>query len=114
MLIDGFDSPPMIMMTYNFPYYVDLMEKNGLQKEMDLLAYYVTPQKVEKKSLALSDAINARLKKKGIVVRKISVHAIEKDAAMFEEISITHGKKTGDLCLLHMKNLCTSKMILSE
>ncbi|MBK8820716.1 MAG: GNAT family N-acetyltransferase [Saprospiraceae bacterium] len=86
MLIDGFDSPPMIMMTYNFPYYVDLMEKNGLQKEMDLLAYYVTPQKVEKKSLALSDAINARLKTKGIVVRKISVHAIEKDAAMFEEI----------------------------
>lgn len=80
---------------------------------MDLLAYYVTPQKW-KKSLALSDAINARLKTKGIVVRKISVHAIEKDAAMFEEIYNNAWEKTGDLCLLHMKNLCTSKMILSE
>lgn len=33
MLIDGFDSPPMIMMTYNFPYYVDLMEKMVCKKK---------------------------------------------------------------------------------
>jgi GNAT superfamily N-acetyltransferase len=39
-LIDAFDSPPVIMMTYNPPYYPDLFERFGLSKAMDLYAYY--------------------------------------------------------------------------
>jgi GNAT superfamily N-acetyltransferase len=39
MLIDGFDADPMIMMTYNPPYYPVLMERAGLQKAKDLYAY---------------------------------------------------------------------------
>jgi len=31
-LLDGFDSPPMIMMTYTPPYYLDYMEQCGLRK----------------------------------------------------------------------------------
>ncbi|MEW5796012.1 MAG: N-acetyltransferase [Candidatus Zixiibacteriota bacterium] len=38
-LVEGFDSPPMIMMTYNQPHQVKLAEKFGLRKVMDLLAY---------------------------------------------------------------------------
>ena len=38
-LVEGFDSPPMIMMTYNQPYLPRLAEKFGLKKAMDLLAF---------------------------------------------------------------------------
>ena len=40
LLVDGFDSPPVGMMTYNPPYYIDLYEKYGLKKLMNLLAFY--------------------------------------------------------------------------
>lgn len=39
LLIDGFDSPPVVLMTYNPQYYVTLIENYGLKKEKDLYAY---------------------------------------------------------------------------
>ena len=39
MLIDGFDSDPMVMMTYNPSYYPALMDRVGLRKAKDLYAY---------------------------------------------------------------------------
>lgn len=39
LLINGFDGPPVVMMTYNPPYYVDFIEHFGLVKAMDLYAY---------------------------------------------------------------------------
>ncbi|MEO0457764.1 MAG: hypothetical protein AAF152_14465 [Cyanobacteria bacterium P01_A01_bin.114] len=38
-LVDGFDSPPMVMMPYNPPYYGELVEKAGWQKAKDAYAY---------------------------------------------------------------------------
>jgi hypothetical protein len=38
-LVEGFDSPPMIMMPYNHQYQPKLAEKFGLKKAMDLLAF---------------------------------------------------------------------------
>jgi len=51
-LLEGFDSPPVIMMTYNPAYYLDLMEQAGMVKAKDLFAFYmhkdhVLSQKVE-------------------------------------------------------------------
>ncbi len=51
-LLEGFDSPPVVMMSYNPPYYLDLMEQAGLSKVKDLYAFYMnkdhtTAQKVE-------------------------------------------------------------------
>ena len=39
LLVDGFDEPPMIMMTYNPTYYERLIEAAGYVKAQDLLAY---------------------------------------------------------------------------
>lgn len=39
MLVRGFDAPPMVMMTYNPAYYVNLVEGAGFHKAMDLNAY---------------------------------------------------------------------------
>ena len=40
LLVDGFDSPPAIMMPFNPPRYPSLVESCGLRKTMDLYAYY--------------------------------------------------------------------------
>jgi hypothetical protein len=39
LLVEGFDLDPMIMMTYNPPYYAELLEGYGMKKAMDLYAY---------------------------------------------------------------------------
>lgn len=39
LLIDGFDSPPTFMMTYNPPYYARLIEGAGFRKTQDLYAF---------------------------------------------------------------------------
>ncbi len=40
LLIDGFDSPPMFMMTYNPPFYERLIEDYGFRKSQDLYAFW--------------------------------------------------------------------------
>jgi GNAT superfamily N-acetyltransferase len=40
LLIDGFDTPPTFMMTYNHDYYPQLIEGYGFQKSQDMLAFY--------------------------------------------------------------------------
>lgn len=40
LLVDGFDSPPTFMMTYNPPYYERLIKGSGFVKSQDLLAFY--------------------------------------------------------------------------
>ena len=40
-LIEGFDEPAVIASNCNFPYQVDLLEKNNYSKEMDLVVYQI-------------------------------------------------------------------------
>jgi len=41
LLVEGFDSSPVFMMTYNPGYYLDLVAAAGFRKTKDLLAYHV-------------------------------------------------------------------------
>lgn len=40
-LINGFDSPPVIMMPYNKPYYDEYITRYGFSKEIDLFSYFI-------------------------------------------------------------------------
>jgi hypothetical protein len=40
-LVDGFDSPPMVMMPYNPVYYLEFMEQDGWHKAKDAYAYSI-------------------------------------------------------------------------
>jgi GNAT superfamily N-acetyltransferase len=40
LLVDGFDSPPTFMMTYNKPYYGRLIEQCGFRKVQDMYAFW--------------------------------------------------------------------------
>ena len=53
LLIEGFDTPPVLMMTYNPKYYIELYENFGLTKYKDLYALlakldYIIPPKLER------------------------------------------------------------------
>jgi GNAT superfamily N-acetyltransferase len=46
LLVDGFDSPPVVFMTYNPRYYEDFLLRFGFTKAMDLWAYLLTAEGV--------------------------------------------------------------------
>jgi GNAT superfamily N-acetyltransferase len=47
LLVEGFDSPPCVMMPYNPPYYAQLLERTGLRKAKDLYAYHTTATEIQ-------------------------------------------------------------------
>ena len=46
LLVEGFDTPPTVMMPHNPPYYPGLVEACGFRKAMDLYAYYGDAQEL--------------------------------------------------------------------
>jgi len=78
-LIDAFDSPPVIMMTYNPSYYPELIEKFGLKKAMDLYAYYLDGQakKMPEKLIRVTEAIR---KRKRITIRPMNIKDFANEA----------------------------------
>ena len=71
LLIEGFDYPPALMMTYNPPYYPRLVEACGFTKEKDLVAFlvegaYRLPEWME----SMAERIG---RKKGIHIRKFNL-----------------------------------------
>ncbi|MBS1586898.1 MAG: hypothetical protein JSS82_15290 [Bacteroidetes bacterium] len=86
LLIDGFDTPPVAMMTYNSPYYIKLIEKAGFGKKVDLLAYQITADGLEDKPARLMELLNERLKQKGITIRKANLKNFKQEVASLREV----------------------------
>lgn len=78
-LVDGFDTPPTVMMTYNKPYYNDFLEQYGLEKDMDLLSYIIYTKDVPEKLTRLSGRILERLNSKGITIRPANMKKFDED-----------------------------------
>ena len=71
MLIEGFDSDPMVMMTYNPRYYPVLLEQVGLRKAKDLLAYLSNANTIDLKKIGrVADKVLAT---NGVRVRPINM-----------------------------------------
>ena len=73
ILVDGFNKPPVAMMTYNKPYYSKLVENYGFTKQVDLFAYDLDINKLSDRTLKLQDALLKRLAQKNIVIRPINM-----------------------------------------
>jgi GNAT superfamily N-acetyltransferase len=83
-LLEGFEGPPVVMMPYNPPYYLDLMAACGLVKAKDLLAFKVGTDRAgtEKVKAAL-----ARLPAAGeFTFRTISKKHLVEDALMVADV----------------------------
>ncbi len=86
VLVDGFDKPPVAMMTYNQPYYVKLYEQNGFRKQVDLFAYDIKTETVNDRAVKLQDALMKRLEQKKITIRKVNVKDFKNEVRKVREI----------------------------
>jgi len=84
MLVEGFDSSPMVMMPYNPRYYPELMERAGLRKAKDLLAYLGNANTIELEKIGrIADRV---LKKNGVQVRPINMKDFAADVERVWEV----------------------------
>lgn len=86
LLVEGFDTPPVAMMTYNEPYYRPLLEKMGFQKKMDLIAYHFVVAERDERRLKTVDQIKARIEKRGIIFRPINLKKFKEETDQIREI----------------------------
>ena len=62
LLVQGFDGPPVVMMTYNPPWYEDLILAEGFSKAKDLFAYYLPDAKPTDQMLRMAERLRERFK----------------------------------------------------
>lgn len=86
LLIEGFDSPPVALMTYNEPYYKGLIEKYGFQKKIDLIAYNYIVEERDERRLKTVDQIKERLEKRGITFRTVNLKKFKEETDGIREI----------------------------
>ncbi len=84
LLVDGFDSPPVVMMTYNHQYAISLVESFGLEKVMDLYAFTISDEKpFPERILRITEKI---AKRSGVTVRKINMKRFDEEVQTLNAI----------------------------
>ena len=83
-LVEGFDSPPTVMMTYNQPYLPKIAEKFGLKKVMDLLAYKITkddpiPERIQ-------NIVDKMTERSRVKLRTLRMNEFDKEIDRINEI----------------------------
>ncbi|KAB2967378.1 MAG: N-acetyltransferase [Thermoanaerobaculia bacterium] len=83
LLLDAFELPPVLLMSYNPPYYRPLLEDLGFRKAQDLWAYRLdAPERVPERLGRLARAVAAR----GISVRKLDFSRFDEEVALVHRI----------------------------
>jgi hypothetical protein len=82
LLVDGFDTPPVMMMGHARPYFAERVEENGYRKEKDLLAYIINTDFAH--PLAMQ-AITARAKNR-VHIRSLRKSNFKKELEIIRNI----------------------------
>lgn len=89
LLIEGFDSPPVILMPYNPAYYIGFIEAAGFTKAMDLLAWntnaeeLIKPGHLPEKLVRVVDKVKDRY---GLTVRQVNMKDWDNEVARLKRI----------------------------
>jgi hypothetical protein len=84
LLIEGFDKIPAILMTYNPPYYIDLIERNSLRKAMDLYAWWGDHKEgIDEKIVRVGEAA---LRKQNIIIRTLDMKRFDDEVKIIKRI----------------------------
>jgi GNAT superfamily N-acetyltransferase len=90
LLVDGFDDPPRPLMTYNPPYYRELIERAGLHKAMDLLAYRLEVKDIQKgidsMPAKLRRVTDLLMKRHEVVIRKVDMKHLDEEVALLKQV----------------------------
>lgn len=85
LLVEGFNDPPSVMMTYNPQYYGSLLERCGFVKSKDLLAYNIDGRKVKFSERLVAHA--ERLRARGhVTFRPVNMRRFEQEVDKILEI----------------------------
>ncbi len=83
LLIDGFEHDPVVLTTYNPPYYVSLYEQAGLSKAKDLYAYRLEARPVP---AALSEAAERTRRQAHVRIAKMNLCDYRTEARRVQKI----------------------------
>jgi GNAT superfamily N-acetyltransferase len=86
LLIDGFDSPPCFMMTYNPPYYEKLFDDYGFKKTQDLYAYYAHVDMLNSVDPKMIFIVEEAAKRFNVKVRPVHKKNFKQEIMTFLEI----------------------------
>jgi GNAT superfamily N-acetyltransferase len=84
---EGFDLPPIVLSSYNFPYYNDQVVQYGMEKAKDLLVYRCDlgkGYKIPGRFLAFTDKIAQRYR---VTVRPINMKQLVQDARIIVRLT---------------------------
>jgi hypothetical protein len=83
-LLEGFDSPPVVGMTYNPPYYNELFLQTGFYKAKDLLAYLTDEEnRPPERMIRVAQKVK---EKEGVVLRKVRMADFANEVKIVREI----------------------------
>ena len=87
LLVDGFDTPPALMMPHNPPYYIGLLERGGLVKAKDLWVYQGGSEQgyvpVPERLARATEMIRQR---QGITLRSLNMKNFEGEVERIKEL----------------------------
>lgn len=86
LLVDGFDTPPTFMMTYNRPYYEKLLTTWGLAKVQDLLAYDGHVEMIAHLDPKLAFVIKEIKRRFNVNVRQFNPKKFDEEVSLFLDI----------------------------
>ena len=82
VLIDGFDTPPTVMMSHNLPYYAGLMDAAGMEKAKDLVAYWI-PDRIPER---LRNAMERLAQRAGVNIRSVRMKDLQAEVRRVQEV----------------------------
>jgi len=85
LLIDGFDTPPYVLMCHNPAYYIKLHEDYGLEKAKDLYDWFLDIREMEIPE-KISKLAELSAKKYDLTIRSINIKKLEKEVHLIREI----------------------------
>ena len=86
LLVDGFDSPPTFLMTYNPPYYERLISDFGFEKTQDLYAYDGHISMIANLDPKLAFVIQEIKRRFNVVVRRFDLKRFDEEVRLFLDI----------------------------
>jgi len=86
LLVEGFTSPPVFLMTYNPPYYSKLIEACGFVKSQDLYAYEMDVCLLAKLVDRYKPAINSALEGRGLTIRPFDPSRFKEEIRTYLDI----------------------------
>lgn len=88
LLVDGFDQPPVMLMTYNPEYYIKLIEDYGFHKAKDLYALWISKDVIKNEQMMSKlDRISEMiLKKENLKVRKVNLKDFKNEVQKVREV----------------------------